>query len=115
MPRAMKILSWNSQGLGNPWTGSSLHKLVKEQVPTVCFLIETRLDTDGFNNLYGNLPFQNKIIVKHLDSGGGLAFLWRDDIKLKVVNYTTNHILAEVTEEDGFVWFMTGFYGWLKA
>ena len=33
----------------------------------VCFLMETRLDTEGFNNLYGNLPFQNQIIVKHPD------------------------------------------------
>ena len=65
--------------------------------------MKTCLDTKGFNNLYGNLPFQNKIIVKHLDANGGLAFLWRDDIKLEVVNYTANHVLAKVTEEDGFV------------
>ena len=42
----------------------------------------------------------------------GLAFLWKNDIKLEVINYTANHVLAKVTEGDGFVWFMTGFYGW---
>ena len=78
----------------------------------VCFLMERQLDIKGFNNLYDNLPFQNKIIVKHLDVGGGLAFLWKDDIRLEVINYTANHVLAKVTEEDGFVWFMTSFYGW---
>ena len=77
----------------------------------VRFLMETRLDTEGFNNLYGNLSFQNKIIVKHPDSGGGLAFLWKDGVNLEVINYTANHVLAKVIEEDGFVWFMTGFYG----
>ena len=41
-----------------------------------------------------------------------MAFLWKDDIKLEVVNYTTNHVLAKVIEEDGFAWFMTEFYGW---
>ena len=66
--------------------------------------METRLDTEGFDNLYGNLPFQNKIIVKHLDFSGGLAFLWKDDIKLEVINYTAIHVLAKVTEEDGFAW-----------
>ena len=111
----MKILSWNCQRLGNPWTGRSLRKLVREQAPIVCFLTETRLDIEGFNNLYGNLPFPNKIIVKHPDFGGGLAFLWRDDIKLEVVNYIANHVLARVTEEDDFVWFMTSFYGWPKT
>ena len=100
---AMKILSWNCQGLGNPWTGRSLRKLVKEQAPIVCFLMETRLDNEGFNSLYGNLPFQNKIIVKHLDGGEGLDFLWKNDVKLEVINYTANHVLARVTEEDGLV------------
>lgn len=53
----------------------------------VCFLLETRLDMEGFNNLYGNLPFQNEKIVKHQNSGGGLAFLWKDDVRLEVINY----------------------------
>ena len=43
----------------NPWIGRSLHKLVRKQALMVCFLIETRLDMEGFNNLYGNLLFQN--------------------------------------------------------
>lgn len=29
-----------------------------------------------------------------------------------VISFTENHILAKVVEEDGFVWYMTGFYGW---
>ena len=111
----MRLLSWNCQGHGNPWTSRSLHKIVREQVPTVCFLMETRLDKDGFDNLYENLSFQNKIIVKHLDSGGGLAFLWKNEVRLEVINFTVNHVLAKVTEEDGFVWFLTGFYGWPES
>ena len=98
----MRLLSWNWQGLGNPWTGRNLRKIVREQAPTVCFLMETRLDKDGFKNLYSDLPFQNKIIVKHPNAGGGLAFLWKNTINLEVINYTTNHVLAVVIEEDGF-------------
>ena len=81
----------------------------------MCFLMETRSDKEGFNTLYGNLLFQNKIIVNHPDGGGGLAFLWKNDVKLEVINYTPNHVLAKVTEEDGLVWFMIGFYGWPEA
>ena len=98
----MRLLSWNWQGLGNPWTGRNLRKIVREQAPTVCFLMETRLDKDGFKNLYSDLPFQNKIIVKHPNAGGGLAFLWKNTINLEVINYTANHVLAVVIEEDGF-------------
>ena len=115
----MRLLSWNCQGncqgLGNSWISRSLRKIVREQVPTVCFLMETRLDKDGFVKLYGNLLFQNKIIVKHLDSGGGLAFLWKNDVSLEVINFIVNHVLAKVTKEDGFVWYLTGFYGRLET
>ena len=88
---------------------------MREQAPAVYFLKETRLDKHGFENLYGNLPYQNNIIVKHPDSSGGLALLWKNSITLEVINYTVNHVLAIVTEEDGFKWFLTCFYGWPKA
>ncbi|XP_075668609.1 uncharacterized protein LOC142638465 [Castanea sativa] len=68
----------------------------------VCFLMETRLDKEGFEKLYGNIPFQNKIIVKHPNSRGGLAFLWKNDVSLEVNNFTANHVLAKVTEGDGY-------------
>ena len=69
----------------------------------MCFLMETRLDKEGFDKLYSNLQYQNKVIVKHSDSGGGLALLWKNDINMEVVNYIANHVLARITEEDGFV------------
>ena len=111
----MRLLSWNCQGLGNPWIGRSLHKLVREKDPTVFFLMETRLDKDGFENLYSDLPFQNKVIVKYPNAGGGLAFLWKNTIKLETINYTMNHVMALVTEDDGFKWYLIEFYGWPEA
>ena len=78
----MRILSWNCQGLGNPWTGRSLRKIVREQAPNVCFLMKTQLDKDGFEKLYGELPYPNKIIVNKPNSGGGLALLRKDDIRM---------------------------------
>ena len=32
-----------------------------------------------------------------------------DDID--VINFTDNHILAKAVEDDGFVWYLTGFMG----
>ena len=92
---AIRLISWNCQGLGNPWTGKSLRKIVREQVPTVCFLMETRLDKEGFEKLYSSLLFQNKIIVKQPDSGGGLALLWKNNVNLEVINFTVNHVLVK--------------------
>ncbi|KAL0010846.1 hypothetical protein SO802_005954 [Lithocarpus litseifolius] len=34
---------------------------------------------------------------------------------MELINYSPNHILMKVIEEDGFVWFFIGFYGWPEA
>ena len=88
---------------------------MREQAPIVCFLMETRLDKDGFENFYGNLPFQNKIIVKHPNPSEGLVLLWKNTVNLEVINCTSNYVLVVVTKEDGFKWFLTCFYGWPEA
>ena len=89
--------------------------MVREQVPTVCFLIETRLDKERFDRHCRELPFRNKLIIKKPNSRGGQALLWKPEVKLDMINYTENHILATVEEEDGFQWNLTCFYGWTKA
>ena len=65
--------------------------------------------------MYGELPFPNKIVVKKPDLGGGLALLWKNDIMMDLINFTDNHMLAKVKEEDGFEWWLTCFYGWLEV
>ena len=57
LPRPMKLLSWNYQGLGNPWTVRNLRKLVKDQDPKVCFLMGTRLDKEGYDKHCREVPF----------------------------------------------------------
>ena len=71
---------------------------MREQAPNVCFLMETRLDKEGFDKPYGELPFPNKIIVKKPDLGGGLALIWKNEVKPELINYTANHILVKVRE-----------------
>ena len=41
--------------------------------------------------------------------------MWKNNILLEVINFTVNHVLAKVTEKDGFIWYLIGFYGWLEA
>ena len=53
--------------------------------------------------------------MKKPNSGGGLALLWKEEVTLDIINFTDNHILAKVVENDGFVWYFTRFYGCLEA
>lgn len=41
--------------------------------------------------------------------------MWRDGVQMSLINFTKNPILVIVMEEDGFVWFLTRFYGWPEA
>ena len=38
-----------------------------------------------------------------------------EKVQLQLVNYTANHILVKVREDDGFEWWLISFYGWPKA
>ena len=81
----------------------------------VCFLMETGLDKEGLEKFYGDLQFPNKIVVNQPNSGGSLALTWKGAVRIELINYTTNHNLIKVREQDGQDWFLTGFYGWPKA
>ena len=88
---------------------------MREQAPTVCFLMKTLLNKEGYVKHRRELPFRNNLIVKKPNSGGGIALIWKPEVQLDVINYTENHVLAKVVEEDGFAWYFTGFYGWPEA
>ena len=53
---------------------------MRDQAPMLCFLMETRLDNEGFNGLCGDLLFPNRFVVKYPNPGGGLALLWKGDV-----------------------------------
>ena len=88
---------------------------MREQAPNVCILMETRLDREGFDRLYGELPYSNRIIIKKPDLGEGLALIWKKEVLIDLLNFIANHILVRVKEEDGFERWLTCFYRWLEV
>ncbi|XP_075642272.1 uncharacterized protein LOC142613671 [Castanea sativa] len=77
--------------------------------------METCLDREGFDKHCRKLPFPNKFSVKKPHGGGGLSLFWKLEVKMDLINFTDNHILARAVEEDGFAWMLTCFYGWPEA
>lgn len=39
--------------------------------------------------------------MKQLDSGGGLALLWKLNVSIELVNFSANHNFVTMKEEDG--------------
>ena len=75
---------------------------MKEQAPSICFLMETRLDKEGIKHWCKELPYKNCFVVKKSGLGGGLALLWKEDIGLNVFKFSDNKISTTVIENDGF-------------
>jgi exonuclease III len=108
----MNLLSWNCQGLGNPWTVQDLYLMVKEKKPDILFLMETKCRKERMEGIRVKLGFQGLFVVEPVGLSRGLALLWRDIHGLEIQNYTRRHINAIVTHNAvGEAWKLTCFYG----
>ncbi|GJZ76993.1 reverse transcriptase [Tanacetum coccineum] len=110
----MSILSWNIQGLGNPWTVRHLRTLVKDSSPTIMFLMESRMHDSQVTGLKFSFPQYNLLVVNPVGRAGGLLLFWKKDCDLSVTNFSKNHIDFVVKEDSGIAWRGTGIYGWPK-
>ena len=63
---------------------------------------------DGFRWKMG---LMNMIVKECVGRSGGLAVFWRRGVNVHVRMLSRFYIDADVTEDDGFVWRLTCFYG----
>lgn len=110
-PRTMRTLGWNYRGLRNLWTVRELCELVQQWDPDFMFLSKMKLKKRSMKKRKRNVGFINGLIVPSMGRSGGLALLWRKDITVDIQSYSNRHIDAIVTEDSGFKWQITGFYG----
>lgn len=99
-------------GLGNPQEIRDLGRVVRDKLPSIMFLMETKASNAIFENVRNRLGFHCCFTVTSIGRSGGMALLWKEDIPLEVINFLTQHIHARVREmgcEENF--FITGFYG----
>jgi hypothetical protein len=86
---------------------------VKTQDLGVLFLMETKIEVKGMEQVRVKLGLKNVFVVPSLRRSGGLAMLWKQDTKLEIKkkNFSSHHIDSYITQKDGREWRMTGFYG----
>ena len=111
----MRILSWNFRGLGNPKAIRALHNMVQSKVPSILFLIETKMDITEMTVVRSRLGFHNALIVPSMGRSGGLAMLWKDDVDLVIQSYSHHHIDSFIKSTDNFQRRFTGFYGFSES
>ena len=108
----MKVISLNCQGLGNQPAVMGLLELWKAEEPYVLFLFETKLDKEEMKRIKVMLNMPNMEVKYCEGRSGGLAFFWKDDVKLTVnprmLRYNIDVVMSR---EDSFTWRLTGIYG----
>ena len=107
----MSCLRWNCCGLGNPQTEEELATLVSKKDPKMVFLMETKVEKNTMERIGRKMQFANIFIVPHVNTGGGLALLWKVDCSVDVQSFSGNHIDAIVDHGVDDAWRFTGFYG----
>ncbi|XP_074336036.1 uncharacterized protein LOC141673201 [Apium graveolens] len=81
----MNLLSWNCRGLGNPRTVRVLGDVIRSLKPTFLFLSETKVDKGRIDELCSKYGFSDCFAVNRIGQGGGLAVMWKENQKTRVV------------------------------
>ena len=80
----MSLISWNCRGLRNLRLVKTLEKVVNKEEPIIVFLMETKSNRDWMNKVKYKCNMKQGLIVPSEGKSGGLALLWKEEIKVEV-------------------------------
>ena len=84
----MKILAWNCRRLGNRLVVQELVDIIQAQDPSIVFLSETWSNREQMVCIKERLDFGDLFIILNEGRGGGLALLWKANIKVWVDSFS---------------------------
>ena len=88
----MSLLSWNCWELGNLRTMKALENAIKKEDPIIVFLMETKSSKEWMDKAKEECNMKQNWVVSSNGRSGGLALLWKDEIKIELLMYPLNHI-----------------------
>ena len=115
----MNTLSWNCRGLRNARTVNALKKIVQAEDPSLVFLMETKLPLKAMkrmSNIKNSLGLTQGLVVPSEGKSGGLALLWKPEVKVDTQTFSRWYIDAVIDSGDSIgKWRLTRFYGHLDT
>ena len=100
MANAIRVISWNCRGLGNPRSARALHDMVRQWNPKVVFVIETKAKNRRMERIKNKIGLANGLIVPCVGRKGGLALLWTREIDLEIKSFSQSHIVAVINDAE---------------
>lgn len=89
----MELISWNFRGAGSPDTIRTIVRMVRDHMPNVLFLMETRVSSAQAQQIIRKSHFTHLAVVDSRGFAGGLWCLWdQKSISLSILSYTSQLI-----------------------
>ncbi|GAU39678.1 hypothetical protein TSUD_320910 [Trifolium subterraneum] len=99
LPGPMIILSWNCRGLSVPSVIPNLRNIAQGNRLDILFLAETLSKAHKMEKIRVMLQYDSCISIEVEGRSGGLAVMWKDSVKCRVLNYSRNFINL-IVEDD---------------
>ncbi|XP_074302306.1 uncharacterized protein LOC141633799 [Silene latifolia] len=97
--------------MGNSDAVGGLRNLLRRKAPSIVFLCETKLSSSKMKKVWRKFDGYEGMAVDSVGRSGGLAFLWRNDVKCTFRSATVHYMDFDV-EVGVRKLRVTGFYGW---
>ena len=85
----MRAMVWNCRDVGSPLTVPQLREVIRLHSPSLVFLSETKKKKNFLNSVKQWIKFDNVFVVDPVGLAGGLAMLWKQELKVKKVLFTS--------------------------
>ncbi|XP_040375969.1 uncharacterized protein LOC121053292 isoform X2 [Oryza brachyantha] len=95
--RAMTLMSWNCRGVGGHLGSKKmlyLQWLIRSTCAQVIFLSETHNVSISSDEISHAFSMDDSFVVPAQHTTGGLWLMWTNEMKLTIVSYSLNYILA---------------------
>ncbi|XP_071912962.1 uncharacterized protein [Coffea arabica] len=107
---------WNCRGVGSPLTVPQLREVIRLHSPSLVFLSETKKKKSFLNSVKQWIKFDNVFVVDPVGLAGGLAVLWKQELKVKKVLFTSFTIELLIDDwEIGAEWWCICVYASTNA
>ena len=93
----MSVMNRNCQGVGSDKTVQRLRSLILRLFPDFVILMETKQKNDFMLGLQESLGYRKMITVEPICLTGGLAMMWKDIYKVKILSSDKRIIDTKVT------------------
>ena len=105
------MLVWNCQGAGSPLTIPQLKEANNLLSPKMIFFRETKNKARFMENVRRKLGFEESIVVEAMNRSGGMALMWRREVKMVQVLQSAftleSHLNDQESQQD---WWFIGLY-----